>query len=560
MKLALKKVSFTDFILLATIIFIGGFNEYVACALSVIMSAYLICKIIKTKSLNIKLNIFNISITLICAMYGITALWAVDFGMALIGFLKYFPIPLYLILIWQNKETKALDILPCFASVLVVLSIIGMYVSFTSSFFSVAGRLSGFFQYPNTFALFLLICELLLVRKEKLKIIDIISLVIIIIGLLYTGSRTAFVLAIIVNVILFAYKFRKGINKKYILWSLGVILAIGAVVLLVNKDILTRFSTISIGESAFVGRILYWIDALPLILKYPFGMGYLGYNFIQTSIQTGLYTVRFIHNDFLQLILDVGFIPAGLFIFGIFQYLFNKQVDFYNKIIVIAICAHSFFEFNLQFLAIWFIFLIITNEQSGKEIVLNKKLGIINFALVVFALVNIYMGIHLGLSYFNKNEAAEKLYPYNTDNKIAMLEQTSDVKIANKLANDILEQNKHSYIPYTIKAKHAYSVGDFASLIQHKQTTFSMNPFNYEEYKEYCKMLINGIYLYNQNGDIKSAQYCMKELVLTKIKLERVTDLQSSLGKLIKDQPQTTLPEEIIKYIDNCEKELKNAQ
>ena len=99
MKLALKKVSFTDFILLATIIFIGGFNEYVACALSVIMSAYLICKIIKTKSLNIKLNILNISIALICAMYGITALWAVDFGMALIGFLKYFPIPLYLILI-----------------------------------------------------------------------------------------------------------------------------------------------------------------------------------------------------------------------------------------------------------------------------------------------------------------------------------------------------------------------------------------------------------------------------------------------------------------------------
>ena len=66
-----------------------------------------------------------------------------------------------------------------------------------SNLFLVSERLSGFFQYPNTFALFLLISELLLLKKINLKIIDYITLAVLIGGLLYTGSRTVFLLFIL---------------------------------------------------------------------------------------------------------------------------------------------------------------------------------------------------------------------------------------------------------------------------------------------------------------------------------------------------------------------------
>lgn len=560
MKSKLMSIGFADFIMLACLIFIGGFNEYIACALSVIISAYLIFKLIKNKQISIKINLLTISVALICVMYGITALWAVDFGMALIGFLKFLPLVLFLITICQNAELKYERLLPFFAAITVIISVIGMHIEYTKEFFSVAGRLAGFFQYPNTFALFLLVCELMVLKNEKLKIIDIAVLVVLIAGLLYTGSRTAFVLAIIANIVLIVYKFRKGLKKKYIFIAFGAFAIIAAVVFIFNKDILTRFLSISVSESTFIGRILYWVDALPLILKYPFGMGYLGYSYIQTSIQTGVYTVRFVHNDFLQLILDIGIIPTALFVAAIVKYLFNKNISFYNKIIVAAICAHSFFEFNLQFLIIWFILLLLFDEQPGKEIILKKNISIIGAVLGLFFAAALYMGIHLGLSYFGATAIADRMYPYNTDNKISILEITKDVEYANDVSDDILKQNKHSFIPYTMKSRYSYANGDFASLIEYKRKAIELNPFNYNEYEQYCQMLINGATLYERYGDLTSAKYCKQELILTKIKLEKIPYLQSSLGKLIKDQPKTELSEKMVEYITNCEKELTNAQ
>ena len=489
MKEIYKKISFTDIILLFTLLFNGGFNEYISCIISISISIYLFYHIIKSKTLNIKLDLFSFSIFLICFMYGFSTIWAIDSGMSFIGFLKFLPISLYLLAIQQDKESNIIDILPLFASILVVISLIGMHISFAENYFSVAGRLAGFFQYPNTFAIFLVVCELLLISKQRFKIIDYIYLIILIIGLLYTGSRTASIVALCSNIALIVFKFKNSQNKKYYLLLFSVLVVSIVVVLIFNKDILNRYMSISVLESTFIGRILYWIDALPLLIKYPFGMGYLGYSYIQASIQTGVYTVKYIHNDFLQLFLDIGLIPAIIFIVAIIHILFKKDVHFSKKIIISSICLHSFFDFNLQFIAVFLLLILLCNEKSEKVIVINKKLGLTYCILATIILINIYMGIHLLLSEFHKNDIAQKLYPFNTENMISILETEDNLQLANDISDKIINQNKFTYIPYSMKSKYYYSIGDINNLINCKHKVFEKNPFEYSEYDEYCSPL-----------------------------------------------------------------------
>lgn len=550
-----KQLSFADFVLVLSALLIGSFNEFASCIISAVLTVYIFLKLKKEKLIHIKLNLLSVSVGLICLMYGVTALWAIDAGMAFIGFLKFLPLTLYLVAVWQSKKLNFETVLPYFSAGMVVVSVIGMYIPFISQFFAVSGRLAGFFQYPNSFALYLLVSELILLGKEKFKISDFICLPVLIFGLLYTGSRTVFIIAIVANLCLLIYRFRKAIKAKYILIAAGVVVVVGVIVFLINPDILSRYLSISLTESTFVGRILYWVDALPLLLKYPFGMGYLGYNYIQTNIQTGWYTVRYIHNDFLQFILDVGIVPAALFIAAIVKSIFKKGLPFYKKTAIIAICAHSFFDFDLQFMSVFFLLLLLLNHSGGKTVTLKKKRAVLNCALAVLFAVNVYMGVHLSLAYFEQNKAADAMYPFNTDVKIALLENEQDLETANTICDQILKQNTASPIPYSVKAKYYYSIGDFSSLIETKRLVIQKNPFKYYEYEEYCYMLINGISLYQKSGDAQSVKYCKEELVNVKKALDANIATLSDLGKKIDMQPTTQLPDEILDYISVIEKE-----
>ena len=64
-------------------------------------------------------------------------------------------------------------------------------------------------------------------------------------------------------------------------------------------------------------------------------------------------------------------------------------------------------------------------------------------------------------------------------------------------------------------------------------------------------MLISAIELYKKAGDTASVNICKAELLKTKALLEKNNERLSSLGKKIKDQPKTTLSEDILHYIEN---------
>ena len=358
--------------LIVSLLTVGLFYEWASCIASVILIVYLMIFCIKEHLITLKINIVSLSLAILVFFYLISAIWAVDPGMSLIGFFKFLPVLLFAVCLMQSScAPKLVKTLPYIAAATVLISLALMYIPFTSSYFSVAGRLSGVFQYPNTFALFVLVAELIEVRLFKLRWTDIAVIVILVVGLLYTGSRTGFVLAVISNALMLFHRARS--KKKFIIgFSIFVILCFAAIMWIPynGETPMTRFLSINWSESTFVGRLLYYQDSLPVILKHPFGLGYCGYYYSQYSFQTGLYTVKFIHNDFLQIFLDVGWIPGIAFIAACIRSLVRARVP--GKIILITIFLFSCLDFNLQFPAVFFILIMFMDLQSGKTVEIGR--------------------------------------------------------------------------------------------------------------------------------------------------------------------------------------------
>lgn len=544
-----------EWILLLSLVLSGGFNEYVGCVLSAIISVLLIVKIAQNRNLVVNINITSLSIAVITLLYLISCFYAIDSGMAFVGFLKFLPVLLYMLLLMQDKGIKEhlIALLPYVALALGVLSLVLMYIPITKDYFTVSDRLAGFFQYPNTFALFLLVGELTALSKEKLKPIDIISALLLIILLLFTGSRAVFILAVFSNVLIIF--FRKGKKVKILLGIVVAVLAVAVLLMLPlfnNSEIFSRYFTISFTESTFVGRLLYYFDAFPLILRHPFGLGYMGYYYVQQSIQTGVYSVMFIHNDFLQLLLDVGWIPCLLFVVGIIKSFFRKGNSACKRIILLTVFLHCLFDFDLQFISMFFILLLFLNYNDGKQFEL-KKGAVFVFSFVITGLLSLYFAVALGLAHFGFNQAADSMFPGNTQNKVDLLIAEDDIVAQNEIADRIISQNEYVQIAYSAKARYAFSQGDFESLISYKNKIFQIAPFSYDEYEDYCYMLIQGIQLYKQAGDEYSTEVCEQQLLKTADRLDRLDDKLSNLGRKIVDQPKTDLPDDIVKYINSLE-------
>lgn len=543
--MSLKKYSFADWILPVALLAVGGFHEYISCGLSVAMCIYLLVRLLQKKELRIRRDFLTSGVVALCLGYALTCLWGIDRGMAFVGLLKFLPVFLYTICLQQNGEAhKGLELLPWVAVVMAAVSAVGMQFPAGERLFAVAGRLAGFFQYPNTFAIFLLVCELLILKKSGKKPVDYILLVLLVAAFFYTGSRTAFVVAILANIGMLLVLTQKKARIISLAVLAGVFVA-GLLLAMIPGSVFNRYLNISLTESTFVGRLLYWQDGLKLLVKYPFGMGYMGYYYDQLSVQTGVYSVMYLHNDLFQLVLDTGWIPAGIFLAALVSWFVKKDIPGADKIIVGALCLHSFFDFNLQFAGMFFLLIALVSPNTyDKHLVVKPKM-LLKIALAVTAAVSLYMGSALMLAHQGERELADTLYPGNTQNKLAMLQQETDLERANTLAEEILKQNTRFYAPYSVRAKYSYSKGEFNAVIENARAALERNPFGHQGYEDYCRMLLKGMELYKKAGDATSAEICRQELLSVAEQLARNGDRLSALGKKINDQPVLELPRDL---------------
>lgn len=294
--------------------FLAGLYHELLCGL---FSAFLLIWLLacgRKKKISLHNNTAVLAVVTFFLAYLVTPLWALDAGLSAWGIAKALPVVLFslcLMQLEQDERRVLLCDLPLMGCIMTVSSCALQLLPSLSAYFVINDRLGGFFQYPNTFACFLLLgLEILLFDKHPSKSAKIIQTVILAFGFFQAGSRAAAIIALFALAACLILKKRRGDVLLLLSGLLGGGLISICITRLAANVSLEHMLDISTNASTFLGRLLYWRDALPVVLKHPFGLGYLGYYFMQGSFQTGVYSVRWVHNDLLQILLDVGWLPV----------------------------------------------------------------------------------------------------------------------------------------------------------------------------------------------------------------------------------------------------------
>lgn len=533
----------------------GGFYEYISCIFSVLLLIYILVCRKKNGYLLIYKNIALFSLTVPVLFYGISLIWAVDHGMSVLGFIKFLPLPLFAIAVMQQDAGNRKELfhaVPISGILMTVLSLLLGCLPRFQDMLWVNGRLAGFFQYPNTYAVYLLSGIVIILGRKCLGKQEWFSVILLLLGIMMSGSRTVFFLLLIV---LTAYIILLK-NKKTCIWMaliLGFIVILTGAYAALSGDVASvgRYLTSSLTSSTFVGRLLYFKDAIPVILKHPFGLGYLGYYFSQGSFQTGVYSIQNVHNELLQILLDVGWIPCGFLIAALIQTLY-KCKDMSIRILVLVAFMHCMLDFDIQFVAFAFILILPMDLESGSCIRWKHSVMSWEISSILTAL-SVWIGIASFFYYRGDYNTAIKVYPFHTNAWCKILEQTDNIDEMEEAANQIIRLNSSVSLAYSAKAKMAYADGDFAAMIEYKQRAISLAKYNLEEYLDYFDMLYIGAELYSEAGDVYSAQYCRERLLEIPDMIQDVLDETDSLAWKINDLPELDLPEKYLELLETVE-------
>lgn len=143
--------------------------------------------------------------------------------------------------------------------------------------------------------------------------------------------------------------------------------------------------------------MIYWQDALKVIIKYPLGIGVHNWESIQYGVQAADYSVKYVHNGFIQLQLDGGILAfAGLALLIVYGYigLIKKYVEQKNDLylcliaILTFIVTHSFVDINFAYGIVWFILGFILSFSRTEEVVKSKLvIPIILIAISMIAII-----------------------------------------------------------------------------------------------------------------------------------------------------------------------------
>ena len=454
-------------------------------------------------------------------------LWGTDRGMALLGVLQFLPLPLFVLALEQREPAARLQLtahMPAAAAVMVLLSLLLSCIPAWKDWFLVNGRLAGFFQYPNSFALYLLTALIVLLhfgpypQKEKALLS-----VILCGGIILSGSRTAGALLISVMIISGCRAETRRSRRNCLLAAL-LILATGLYLVFAGSRSL----------STFYGRLLYARDALPVILHHPLGLGYNGFYWLQGSFQTGVYSVRHVHNEFLQLLLDAGWFPAALFLWALIRSFRAKDGHFGRKLMMAVICLHSLFDFDMQFTALAFLLLTATDTEPGVPYRVTGRLSAGIAALTI--LFSLWLGTASFLLYTKRPQVALKLYPAYTAALLDLLPETENNR-AEAAADRILRLNSSAAPAWDVKAKATFQRQADEEALAAKEEALRLSPYNLREYQEYLALLDQIRLRRLSRGDAAGAARCRAKAEEVPALIKSAEERISSLGRRIQDQP-----------------------
>lgn len=247
------------------------------------------------------------------------------------------------------------------------------------------------------------------------------------------------------------------------------------------------------------------------------------------------------------MLLDIGWIPAVIAIVAVVKAVLAKQPTV-RKVVLLTLLAHCMMDFDLEYIAMYFIVLLCLDWDTGKMKTL--KLTVPAKAVsAVLILGSLYIGVGSTLYYSGKTEASVKVYPWNTQARMELLTEAETAEEMDEQADAILALNDTIALAWDAKAEAAYSRGDFGAVIDAKNNALANTKYIRSEYVDYFNKLAVGYQLYLQAGDTKSAQICLDEIIGIQSRIDRVLAATDELAWKITDKPYLVMPDEYNDFV-----------
>ena len=491
--------------------------------------------------------IFLIPVMLVCVAV-VVSFWAVDYMENFMGIMRLAVVCLWIYLVRSSRKTDVLltkKILPFMGFLSVIISLASYYIPALMPYFWENRRMSGFFQYANTNGLFFSVGIMLLIYRigeQKLNRLEWVELLSLVAGLLLTGSRSVLLLLLVFSIL---YAVRTKEFRKILVLGSGIFLGFSSIYVLVTGNVnnIGRIFTIFSSNSTLWGRLLYYRDAILLLLGKCFGLGRLGYYYSQGTFQSGIYRIKFVHNDFLQIALDYGWIALILLLVFLGWQIIKGTQSKEEKGILLFICVASLVDFHCQYLFIVMILcLFFDYGECVKEKKNQRKENY--FMLPVWGVLFLYIAIATGSSKMGNQTLALSMLPdYTNAQEKIILEKGGTVE-AYEIANSLIEKNPYNLTAYVVRGYFYGSRLCVEECIADLDRTLELDPYNTSYYAQYEVLLENMEDAIQASGiqeDSKEWLELLRQRKTTlKTQLEEVEERTSFLAYKIKDKPVFT--------------------
>lgn len=546
-------------IFLAGFFFFGLFKEYAACVYTGILCCFFLVSYRK-KEVRIFLGPESVMVFTVTLLYLFSSFWGVDSGMGIIGAARLTGVSVFAALIMQMDALERKELFLCIPAGGIMMTLFGaaawFFPSLRGFFWTDSRRLGGFFQYPNVFALFCLLGFLVLAeqnRREgglKKRKIRFAFMAVLLLGILLSGSRSVFFLT--AGAVFLAAAFEKRNRKEMaVLFFAALFLAAGYALSSGNMSNIGRFFSSSFSSSTLLGRLIYAQDAFKLLVRHPFGLGYLGYYYMEPEIQTAVYSVRFVHNDILQVALDAGVLPCLFFCGILIKNIFSKRHSFYERLMLAVFGLHLFLDFDLEFISMWYALVLLLDPACGKEVVIRpgKKKKAAVGAVLACGVVSVYFGAAMLPRYLGNPGASLLAMPFYTEAGKEVLAEEEDMDAAVRLADRLLAQNAYIAEAFDIKALEAYREQEYVKMLSFKKKSLALQKYDMAAYERYVALLGQALSDAADRGEEEAVLEILPAIADTEDVLDKVKKQTNPLAYQTRDVPEFMLSSKTTDYI-----------
>jgi len=470
----------------------GGYYNAFVFAAGAVLACIVLLAVLRTHTLLLPAGPEAWSLYGIAACMFLSAPFAVSPGMAFTGGLRAVVWVLFFLAAaaYSPQERRAiLDAVAYEGAVLAALSILDFLYGGIHGAENLNGRIDGFFQYANAWALYLLCCLLLLFLREERRTGDWIAISVLLCGIFLTGSRGTLV---VLFFLAFTYGGWQVFRRRRVLPLLamaGVFVLIGgAAALLSGGMTLRRLQAITLSSTTLNGRFLYWLDGLHMLMSHPFGAGRGGYLYLQAAEQTGIYTTLYTHNEYLQSALDGG-ILCGLLMTGLAAaLLLRRGAEPRERAVCFAACAHAFIDFDFQFTAIVLLVLLCGSGGRTRAFRVPKRVPAAVLCGALAVLFSYFSAAYY-LDLMQKPAAAYSMFPADLALAEKRLQCFPSAEDAEPLADRILQTTDLSMIAWDCKFTAAARRDDWPAMVECKYRYLTLNRYRGEVYEEFLDLL-----------------------------------------------------------------------